>query len=124
VQRILWAGTVVLAAAGLALLQPGGAVVAVATSAFLLLTPAVTAALLLPGLDLLSRVAVGVGAAIVVDTAVAQTMLSTGLWSIRGGIVAVGLLAGALLLLVPHTSRTVSAAAADEVPARPGPGAA
>jgi len=95
------AAAVSTAAAGLALLQPGNAAVSVLTAAFLLLTPATAAALLLPGQDLLARVAVGIGTAIVVDTAVAQTMLSTGTWSIPGGVLAVGLISALLLVAGP-----------------------
>jgi len=91
-------------AGGLAALQPGGATVTVLTAAFLVLAPATVAAALLRNVDLLSRIAVGAGTAIAVDTVVAQTMLSVGAWSVRGGVLAVGLLSALALALVPVPS--------------------
>ena len=69
------------------------------TVLFLLAAPAAGTALLLRGLDRAARAVVAGAAALIVDTAVAETMLVTAHWSPRGGIVAVGAVSLALAAL-------------------------
>lgn len=65
---------------------------------FLLMAPAAAIAVALGRMDPLGRaVAAGAGA-LAVDLLVAQAMLALHLWSVRGGVVAVTALSGALLL--------------------------
>ncbi|MFF8790243.1 hypothetical protein [Streptomyces sp. NPDC015125] len=65
---------------------------------FLLMAPAAALAVALGRMDPLGRaVAAGAGA-LAVDLLVAQTMLALHLWSLRGGVLAVAALSGALLL--------------------------
>lgn len=59
------------------------------TLLFLLAVPAMTTWPLLPRLSPPARVVVSAAMTFVVNIAVAQGMLSLGLWSIRGGVVAV-----------------------------------
>ncbi|WP_326621835.1 hypothetical protein OG863_31645 [Streptomyces decoyicus] len=66
---------------------------------FLLMAPAGALAVVLGRMDPLGRaVAAGAGA-LAVDLLVAQTMLALHLWSLRGGVLAVAALSGALLLV-------------------------
>ncbi|MGW7517472.1 hypothetical protein ACWGJ2_17970 [Streptomyces sp. NPDC054796] len=67
---------------------------------FLLAAPALALAASLRRLDALTRAVVAVVGAAALDLLVAQVMIATHTWSVRGGIVAVGVLSG-LLLLTP-----------------------
>ena len=73
------------------------------TLLFVLFTPALCVAMLLPGLDLLARAIVAGAASMALAGAVGEIMLVTSNWSPRGGLVAViitcvGLAAAALVL--------------------------
>jgi hypothetical protein len=59
------------------------------TLLFVLFTPALCVALLLPGLDLLARAIVAGAASVVLAASVAEIMLVTSGWSPRGGLIAV-----------------------------------
>lgn len=87
------------------------------TLLFLLTAPAAGAALPLRGLDRPARAVIAGAAALVVDTAVAETMLATARWSPRGGIVAVGAVSlslAALSAAVRRRSAGAGGAAAPE----------
>ncbi|MEV5510034.1 hypothetical protein [Streptomyces orinoci] len=71
---------------------------------FLLVAPACAVAAALRGLDPLSRSVVATGGAVVVDLLTAQTMLALHLWSVRGGVAAVGAVS-LLLFLLAHAHR-------------------
>lgn len=64
----------------------------------LLAAPAFAVFMVLPALDLLARVLLAGTAAIVVNGAVAQFMVTAAVWSISGGIAAVGTISVALAL--------------------------
>jgi hypothetical protein len=66
------------------------------TLVFVLLTPAVCVALLLPGLDALARTIVAGTAAVVLAGSVAEVMLATSGWSPKGGIIATAIACAAL----------------------------
>jgi hypothetical protein len=70
---------------------------------FLLAAPAAALAMLLRGLDPLSRCVVALAGAAAADVLIAQTMLALDIWSIRGGTAAVAALG--LLLLLPALVR-------------------
>jgi hypothetical protein len=67
------------------------------TLVFVLLTPAVCVALLLPGLDVLARSIVAGTAAVVLAGSVAEVMLVTSDWFPDGGIVATAIACAALM---------------------------
>ncbi|WP_299954991.1 hypothetical protein [uncultured Modestobacter sp.] len=73
----------------------GGAATATA-AAFLVVAPAVAVAGPLRRADALSRTVLALGAVLAVDTVVAQTMVSADAWSRPGGVLAVGLISGAV----------------------------
>ncbi|UKY49262.1 hypothetical protein [Streptomyces inhibens] len=82
----------------LALADIGSPLRAPFTLFFLLMAPATAIATALGRMDPLGRaVAAGAGA-LAVDLLVAQAMLALHLWSVRGGVVAVAALSGAVLL--------------------------
>ncbi|MGW2329462.1 hypothetical protein ACWC5C_27400 [Streptomyces sp. NPDC001700] len=66
---------------------------------FLLAAPAAALGSALRGLDAAARAVLGVAGALALDLLVAQTMLALHVWSVRGGVAAVGLLS--LLILTP-----------------------
>jgi hypothetical protein len=66
---------------------------------FLIAAPAVAVAAGLPGLDPLSRSVAAVTGAAVVDVLTAQAMLALRIWSVRGGVLAIGALSLLLFLL-------------------------
>ncbi|MGW7489221.1 hypothetical protein [Streptomyces sp. NPDC054786] len=83
----------------LALADIGSPLRAPFTLFFLLMAPAAALAAVLGRMDPLGRaVAAGAGA-LAVDLLVAQAMLALHLWSLRGGVLAVAALSGALLLV-------------------------
>jgi hypothetical protein len=59
------------------------------STAFLLVAPAIPAALLWRAVDPWARLVLAGAAAVVVDAVVAEVMLTTRTWSLRGGIAAV-----------------------------------
>lgn len=67
---------------------------------FLVAAPAAALGSALRGLDAAARAVLGVAGALALDLLVAQTMLALHIWSVRGGVSAVGLLS--LLVLIPH----------------------
>ncbi|WP_246097607.1 hypothetical protein [Streptomyces botrytidirepellens] len=64
---------------------------------FLVAAPAAALGSTLRGLDAVARTVLGMAGALALDLLVAQTMLALHLWSVRGGVAAVGLLS----LLMP-----------------------
>ncbi|MEU9123019.1 hypothetical protein AB0C96_24670 [Streptomyces sp. NPDC048506] len=80
---------------------------------FLLLgAPALAIGTALGRMDPLGRAVVGTAGALAVDLLVAQAMLALHLWSVRGGVVAVAGLSGAVLS-VTAVRRAVAARRAD-----------
>lgn len=67
---------------------------------FLLAAPAVAVGAALRGLEPFGRIVTSVAAAVALDLLVAQGMLATHRWSVRGGVVAVTLISSLILLLV------------------------
>jgi hypothetical protein len=65
---------------------------------FLFAAPAAALAGALPRLDALTRTVVAVIGAGALNLLVAQAMLATHVWSVRGGVLAVGMLSAAPLL--------------------------
>ncbi|HEX2298510.1 MAG TPA: hypothetical protein VHH34_08345 [Pseudonocardiaceae bacterium] len=74
----------------------GGSLGAAVTFVFLLVAPASAVAALLTGLDPLARIVLAVAAAAVLNALVAETMLIMDSWSLRGGVVAVGVLSAGI----------------------------
>ncbi len=66
---------------------------------FLLVAPAAAIAAALPRLDPLSRTVIAVIGAMAVDLLVAEVMIAARLWSSRGGVLAIGALSVAVLLV-------------------------
>jgi len=90
-----------LTAAGvLALVQPAGPAGTGLTATFLVVAPAAAVALPLRTLDPLARVVVAVASVLVLDTLVAQTMLAADAWSIRTGVLGVGVLSALLVFVL------------------------
>ncbi|QMV12258.1 hypothetical protein GJU35_10420 [Streptomyces lincolnensis] len=67
---------------------------------FLLAAPAAAIAAALRGLDPFGRLLTAVAGSVVLNMLVAQGMLATHRWSVRGGIVAVTALSALILVLV------------------------
>ncbi|WP_245877089.1 DUF1616 domain-containing protein [Streptomyces glaucescens] len=67
---------------------------------FLLAAPAGAIAAALTGLDPLGRAVASLAGAVAVDMLVAQVLLATHQWSVRGGLVAVSAFSALVLLLV------------------------
>jgi hypothetical protein len=78
---------------------------------FIAVAPAAAIAGLLRGFDLFARLVIAYVTAIAVITFIAMIMLAAGIWSPRGGLVAVALLSGACLL--PRRLGSVTAKFAD-----------
>jgi hypothetical protein len=72
---------------------------------FLLAAPALAVGAALRGLDPFGRIVTSVAAAVALDLLVAQGMLATHRWSVRGGVVAVTVISSSILLLVLALSR-------------------
>ncbi|MDX2547283.1 hypothetical protein ACOT81_09735 [Streptomyces sp. WI04-05B] len=67
---------------------------------FLLAAPAFAVGAALRGLEPLGRIVTSVAAAAALDLLVAQGMLATHRWSVRGGVVTVTVISSLILLLV------------------------
>lgn len=67
---------------------------------FLLAAPAFAVGAALRGLEPLGRIVTSVAAAVALDLLVAQGMLATHRWSVRGGVVTVTVISSLILLLV------------------------
>jgi hypothetical protein len=87
--------------AALALTDTASPLRAPLTLFFLLAAPAVSAGAALRGLDPFGRIVTSVAAAVALDLLVAQGMLATHRWSVRGGVVAVTVISALILLLIP-----------------------
>lgn len=73
---------------------------------FVVVAPAVAIARMLPSLELVHALVIGVAGAATLNVLVVETMLAADMWSITGGTIAVAALAG-LLWLIP-SARDVS----------------
>jgi hypothetical protein len=93
------------------------------TLLFLLVTPAVCVAQLLPGLDPAARAVVSIAGGIALISIVAEVMLAAKWWTPRGGLIAVGVLCAAVLAIaLARRPRTPASPPAPAVPApRPEP---
>ncbi|WP_433548369.1 hypothetical protein ACQPZG_27400 [Streptomyces sp. CA-294286] len=89
---------VAVAGAGLAFTDLSSPLRAPFTVFFLLVAPAAAVAGLLRGLSPPGRAVVSAAAALALNLLVAQTMLAVHLWSVQGGVVAVGGISVLLLL--------------------------
>ncbi|MCZ7430470.1 hypothetical protein [Streptomyces sp. WMMC1477] len=103
--------------------EPGPPLRAPLTSFFLLAAPGAALAVALRGLDPLSRSAVALAGSIAVNLLVAQVMLATRSWSVRGGVTAIAVLSTLALLTTALGARARrrgagGATAADSGPAR------
>jgi hypothetical protein len=78
-----------LCGAGLALAGSSSPLRSPLVLLFLFITPLLAVAGLLRGLDLFGRIFVACAAMVVINAGVAETMLATGQWSPRGGLVAI-----------------------------------
>ncbi|MGW3648296.1 hypothetical protein [Streptomyces sp. NPDC000878] len=95
--------------AGLALTDTASPLRGPFTLFFLLAAPAVAVGAALRGLEPFGRTVTSVAAAVALDLLVAQGMLATHQWSVRGGVVAVTVISSLILLLVlvrRHRGRT------------------
>ncbi|MBW8735839.1 MAG: hypothetical protein JF621_01440 [Streptomyces turgidiscabies] len=72
---------------------------------FLLAAPALAVGAALRGLGPFGRIVTSVAAAVALDLLVAQGMLATHRWSVRGGVVAVAVISSFILLLVLALAR-------------------
>lgn len=82
--------------AGCVLALGGNSLGATVMFGFLLAAPASAVAASLSGLDPLARIVLALVAAVVLNALVAETMLIIGSWSLRGGVVAVGVLSAVI----------------------------
>jgi hypothetical protein len=89
------------------------------TLLFLLVTPAVCVAQLLPGLDPPARAVVSVVGGIALVGTVAEVMLAAKWWTPRGGLIAVGVLCAAVLAIALARRPRTPAPAPPPVPAPP-----
>ncbi|WP_327693867.1 hypothetical protein [Streptomyces sp. NBC_00459] len=92
---------VVAIGAVLALTDTASPLRAPLTLFFLLAAPAVAVGAALRGLEPFGRIVTSVATAVALDLLVAQGMLATHRWSVRGGVVAVTVISALILLLVP-----------------------
>ncbi|HEX6932025.1 MAG TPA: hypothetical protein VF162_07780 [Streptosporangiaceae bacterium] len=72
---------------------------------FLLAAPGLAVAVLFGGIDALGRVVIAGSAALVIDMAIAESMIATGTWSLRLGIVLVALVSVVLAAARPLVAR-------------------
>ncbi|HEU5160528.1 MAG TPA: hypothetical protein VFU43_26250 [Streptosporangiaceae bacterium] len=91
------------------------------TLLFLMVTPAVCVAQLVPGLDPPARAVLSVAGGIVLISIVAEVMLAAKWWSPRGGVIAVGALCAVVLALAPARRSRTPEPPAPAAPAVPGP---
>ena len=89
------------------------------TLLFLMVTPAVCVAQLLPGLDPAARAVVAIAGGGCLITIVAEVMLAAKWWTPRGGLIAVGALCAAILAIA--LARRPRTPAPPVAPAAPGP---
>jgi hypothetical protein len=82
------------------------------TLLFLMVTPAVCFAQLLPGIDPLARAVISIAAGVTLVAVVAEVMLAADWWTPRGGLIAVGALCAGLLGLALALARRPGATAA------------
>jgi hypothetical protein len=113
-----------LAGAGLTLAGVRSPLTGPLTLLFVLFTPALCVALLLPGLDPLARWIVAGTASVVLAASTAEVMLVTAGWSPRGGVAATCLICAGLAaaILTLHRRRPVTrppTARTDGAPAKP-----
>ena len=87
------------------------------TLLFVLFTPALCVALLLPGLDALARAIVAGTASVTLAASVAEVMLVTAGWSPNGGIVATAIACAALAVAVAVLHRRSRPATPARTPA-------
>jgi len=87
------------------------------TLLFLMVTPVVCVAQLLPGLDPPARAVISIVGGILLIGVVAEVMLAAKLWTPRGGLITVGALCAALLAVaLLRRPRTPASPAAPAVP--------
>ena len=91
---LVWLGTFGALPAVIGVDYPGRTLF---TLVFLMVTPVVCFAQLLPGIEPLARAVISIPAGIALVAVVAEVMLAAEWWSPRGGLIAVGLLCAALL---------------------------
>jgi hypothetical protein len=102
-----------LGGAGLALAGASSPLRSPLVLLFLFITPLLAVAGLLRGLDLFARIFVSCAAMVVINVGVAETMLAAGLWSPRGGLVAIMAICAVLgLVQLPPGRRWADAAGA------------
>jgi hypothetical protein len=102
-----------LGGAGLALAGASSPLRSPLVLLFLFITPLLAVAGLLRGLDLFARIFVSCAAMVVINVGVAETMLAAGLWSPRGGLVAIMAICAVLgLVQLPAGRRWADAAGA------------
>lgn len=91
------------------------------TLLFLMVTPAVCVAQLLPGLDPAARAVVSIAGGIALVATVAEVMLAAKWWTPRGGLITVGVLCAAVLAvaLVRRPRTPLSPAAPEPRPEPP-----
>ncbi|MEH0422144.1 hypothetical protein [Streptomyces sp. B21-083] len=99
---LLTGAAVAVAASGavLALTDTASPVRGPFTLFFLLAAPAFAVGAALRGLEPFGRIVTSVAAAVALDLLVAQGMLATHRWSVRGGVVTVTVISSLILLLV------------------------
>jgi uncharacterized membrane protein len=115
-RALLLLGTLVLAGltgAALTLADVESPATGSLTLLFVLFTPALCVAMLLPGLDLLARAIVAGTASVALAGSVAEIMLVTSGWSPRGGLIAV-IITCACLAITAVVLRRRSTPAEDE----------
>jgi hypothetical protein len=93
------------------------------TLLFLMVTPAVCVAQLLPGLDPAARAVVSIAGGIALISTVAEVMLAAKWWTPRGGLIAVGVVCAVVLAvaLARRPRAPLSPAAPEVHDARPEP---
>lgn len=79
-------------------------------TAFLLAAPAMAVAVPLSVLKPLERILVAMATAAIINAGVAEAMLATDKWSIRGGVAAVGVISAAVWLTISAISTSVKTA--------------
>jgi hypothetical protein len=89
------------------------------TLLFLMVTPAVCVAQLLPGLDPAARAVVSIAGGIALISTVAEVMLAAKWWTPRGGLIAVGVLCAVVLAVA--LARRPRAPLSPAAPEAPGP---
>jgi hypothetical protein len=115
---LAWLGTFGAALTVAGLHYPGQTLF---TLLFLMVTPAVCVAQLLPGVDPAARSVVSIAGGIALISIVAEVMLAAKWWTPRGGLITVGMLCAAVLAVAQlRRPRASAPLAANEAP-RPRP---